>query len=402
MTERTRPRSTTFALLTIAAALASLLAVAPVAPAAAQRTTSWCSDGVPEPCVESASVDGVPVRAGDPTYDVTATPVTGTGSQSFLWSVVPAGGGFDLGAAARSQEWTVTFRTGSAEPRVAFTRGNPGVVARTLGPNTITISSSPVTVTGGCDQRLWPWTCPSTATTQWDALLGGEVTDYGTWSDVAQREAMFGYDVFTNIDATSVPAEIRADAMTGEQRLLIRMANSHFLTDGTSVVKGFMYQRIPNAFLRLTYGIDNPATLTGRGLDPSITGSGTGTVAVTAEVGALVVDAVDLSFSRRVLRLDRGVITPRRPQNIDAARTRVHRARIRFDEGAARGSRVVRHQIRCREIGGDHVVTKRSRNDARIFVRGLNADSAYWCRVRAISKAGPGRWSARDRVAARP
>ncbi len=388
--------------LTAIALLGVLPAVIVPGIGGAQPPSGWCSSGAAEPCVESADVDGVPVTDGDPLYDIVLVPAASGGSSSFLWNVVPTSGGFDLGAPALPQQWTVTFRTGALVPRVSFTRGEPGTVARTEAPNTITVNSQPTTVTGGCDLATWPWSCPHTATEQWDAYLGGEVTDYGSWTDVAQRDAMYGYDIFTNVDGTSLPAEIQRDAATGEERLAIRMANSHFLIDGVTAVKGFMHQRIPNRFLRETYGIDNPATLTARGLDPVLRGSGTGTVTVTDVGPALVVDAVDMSFTSRVLRLNRGVITPRRPQNVSADRHRVHRARIEFDEGTARGSRVVRHQVRCRAIGDDHRVTKSSRRTDRIVVRRLHADQAYWCRVRAVARAGPGTWSSRVRVVARP
>ncbi len=204
------------------------------------------------------------------------------------------------------------------------------------------------------------------------------------------------------VDGTSIPAEIFPDAVTGEQRLAIRMANSHFLTDGITPVKGFMHHRIPNQFLRVTYGIDNPATLTPRGLDPVLRGSGTGSVTVTDVGPALVVDATAISFSTRVLRVDRGVITPRRPKNVTAARHRVHRAKVSFDAGTPRGSRVVKHRVRCRAIGDNHEVKKVTERSDRIVVPGLHANQAYWCRVRAISKAGPGKWSSRVRVAASP
>lgn len=397
-------RSRLATLIGTTAVLATLLVLVPGSPTAVAQPTSssWCSGGAPTPCVASASLDGVAITDAHPTYDITALSVSFDGQTSLLWNVVTTGGAFDLGAGALGQSWTITFDVGSLEPRVAFTRGLPGAVVRTAGPNTISITSSPVTVTGECDLSIWPWTCPHTASVEWVAALGGQVTDYGAWSDVAQREAMYGYDVFTNVDGTSIPAEILPDRATGEQRLAIRMANSHFRTDGVTPVSGFMYQRIPNAFLRLTYAIDNPATLTARGLDPTLGGAGSGTVSITDVGPALVVDAQDMSFSRRVLRVGLGVITPRKPTALAADRTGVARAKVTFDAGTARGSKVIRHQARCREINGDDQVRKRVRSDRRIVVRGLEADRPYWCRVRAISKAGPGKWSKRVRVTARP
>ncbi len=380
----------------------ALLVISP-APTGAQVLSHWCGAGAPTPCVVAASVDGVAVTETDPVYDVVVVDSSRTGSGSLLWNVT-ANGDYDLGAGALGQEWSVTIDTGAVVPRVAFTKGAPGTVVRSGAPtaNRVTVTSMPVAVTGGCDLSAWPWTCPETATSAWAGYLGGEVTDYGSWTDVPQRNAMYGYDIFTNIDATSLPAEIKRDAATGEERLVIRMANSHFGVDGTTLVNGFMYQSIPNRFLRQTYGIDNPGSLTAHGLDPSLSGGGTGTVSIVDGGSALVVNATDLSFSRRVLRLDRGVITPKKPVVTKTVRHQVNRARLRFDEGAARGSKVIRHRAKCTEIGGTHVVTRNTKSDTKIVVRGLKADTRYRCKVRAISKAGPGKWSKRVTVARLP
>jgi hypothetical protein len=322
------------------------------------------------------------------------------GENLLLWSVSSIATGNDLGAAARTDVWVITIDTGSVIPRVIFTHGGAVAVTRTDdgdGTYHATITASPILLTGGCDQSAWPWTCDSPASQQWDGYLDGTITDYGSWDDVAQRSAMWGMNFATNVAATSLPPEITSDATTGVDQLLIRLANAHLQSDGTTVFHGFVHLRIPNAFLRNAYGIDDPATLTSAGLDPELSGSGSGTVTVTPEAdgAALLVDATNLTFSARTLRLHQGALKPHRPTQLTAKRKAAHRAKLRFHASTARGSKVTGYLARC--VGGsDKVLAKR--HGSPVKVKGLRAGVAYDCRVRATSKAGKSPWSHRVRV----
>ena len=353
----------------------------------AEQAPYYCSEGAPPPCVTSAKVNGTDVPAGDPQWDVIVTPVTGTGSTEFLWNVQRDGGPdpYELGKASLSDVWTIRFNTGSMVPRVAFTHGAKVSVVR--GSGEVSVTASPTTVVGECDQSAWPWKCPETATQDREAYLGGHVTDYGVWEDAAQRTAMNGMDFATNISATSIPPEIVNDPK-GKDQLLVRLANPHFRADGKTVFSGFAHLRIPNEFLKKAYGIDDPATLTGKGLAPVVSGpkTGSGTVAVYQETGgtAMLVDVTNLTFSARTVEIRRGVITPTKPRKVRGSGDV-----LRFKPARARGSKITGYEAKCST--GSSTVTERSKRSP-IRVSGLGGGTAT-CRVRAISKQGPGRWS---------
>jgi Fibronectin type III domain len=352
------------------------------------------------PCVDSVTVNGGALPSG---YAVTAVANNFDTEHQVLWNVTGPNSGdpYELGAAARDDTWVIKIDTGTVVPRVAFTHGDNVTIDRTAdgdGSYHVTITASPEQLTGVCNQSSWPWTCPPTATQQWDGYLDGQLTDYGSWEDTAQRDAMYGMDFATNVAATSSPPEITGDASTGVDQLLIRLAAPHFLMDGTTVFHGFVHLRIPNAFLRNAYGIDDPATLTTAGLDPELSGSG-GTVTVTPESDgdALLVDATNLTFSARALRLHLGATQPRKPTGLRAKRKTAHKAKLHFHASVPRGSKVTGYQARCEaRHSSAHVTAKGHRSP--IKVTGLQSGVAYVCQVRAKSQAGKGPWSAKAKL----
>jgi hypothetical protein len=365
-------------------------------PAAAASDGPWCP--APAPCIVSATRNSVTVDESNGTWDVVLSHTTAGGSNDILWGVQKEGAPdpYELEASSLSDVWVITIDVGTIVPRVVFTHGDNVAVART--GSQVTVTANPTTITGECDQSVWPWTCPVTATQQWDGYLDGQITDYGVWDNAAQRNAMFGMNYATNISATSMPPEIVNDPATGEEQLLIRLANPHFEEDGTTVFTGFAHLRIPNSFLKKAYGIDDPSSLTGRGLAPSVggptAGSGTVTVAQESGGGAVLVDIVGVTFSHRLVRIRRGVITPKKPKDLRATRSGGSGATLRFDPATSRGSRIKRYEGLCTQ-GSDVAVDKGRRSPLR--VAGLGGGS-YTCRVRAISKAGPGKWSGKDRI----
>jgi Fibronectin type III domain len=363
----------------------------------AGAVSSWCSDGASAPCIESATRNGSTVTSSDPTWSLYTVPITPSASTEFLWGV-SKNGDFQLGSAALTDDWVVTMDVGAEVPRVVFTHGTDVTVTRTAdgdGTYHVTVAATPIVIVGECNQSVWPWTCPETATQEWDGYLDGQITDYGAWSDVDQRNSMYGMDYSTNVAATSLPPEIVNDPTTGAERLLVRLANPHFLEDGTTVFTGFAHQRIPNAFLHEVYAIDSPSTLTTSGLAPIVTGAGASTVTVTEDSGggAMLVDATGLTFSARKLVVNRGIITPTRPRNVHARRLGPHSGRLRFDPATPRGSRITGYAARC--VHNASVVTATG-SGSPLTVSGLHQGVGYDCRVRAISKAGPGTLSALD------
>jgi fibronectin type III domain protein len=378
--------------------LAVSLAVA--IPGSASATSSWCSDGAPAPCVESATVNGSAVASGDPTWDVTASLNTAGGSNDVDWQVLSKSTGFTLGSGSLTDVWVITLDMGTTIPRVAWSHGTAFSVVRTDdgdGTYHATITATPVVTVGDCDQSSWPWTCPSTASTEWDGYLDGAVTDYNAWTDVTQRQSMYGMDYAFNIAATSIPPELISDPTTGYDQILIRLANPHFEMDGSTVFQGSFHLVIPKSFLQVVYGIDDPATLTGTGILPSLSGTGGGTVTVSLDPSNnVVVDGSNITFSSRTLKLRRGVITPTKPTKVFAHRVSPLKGKLTFAPAKPHGSRITGYRAVCVNGSTTKVGTAKA---SPVYVTNLAPGKAYTCRVRAKSKAGFGAWSAKVHLA---
>jgi hypothetical protein len=384
-------------LFLIAAVFGCLLGAGP---AQAADSADWCSAKAP-PCIVSASREGTPVAATDPNFDVRVVESDVEKSKNLLWHISkPASA--ELGSGEIGKHWALTIDTGDIVPRVSSEYGDDVTVTRQPQPGgtyRITIAGTPVTTTNNddCDTSVWPWTCPATATSEFQGYFAGEVTDYGTWEDVDQREAMYGIHYARNIAVTSLPPEIEDDPATGAQQLLIRMANQHAHPDGSPFV-GFLHMRIPNRFLRLTYGVDDPASMTSTSLKTSI---GAGSASVTQEPGAdaMLVDVTGITFSHRLLRIRRGTVVPTKPTKVHAERTSKHGARIRFQRSKSRGSKVTSYVARCT---AKHAAASGNATGPPIKLGELEEGVAYRCRVRARSKAGPGPWSKPVNLPAKP
>lgn len=390
-------------LLIVVLTVGSSLAVA----GSAHAQSFWCSDGVAPPCVESAFVNGTEVKSGDPNWDVDAllvTPDETGGSSVILWNVQSKtnANNFELGPDSLDDTWQVTIDAGTVKPRVNWALGDKVSVGRVDdgdGTYHVSITGNPTVVLGDCDQSVWPWSCPSTATMEWNGYFGGEVTDYNAWADETQREAMTGMDYFTNISATSMPPELSYDS-SGVPFILLRLANPHYYPDGTTVFQGFAHVRIPNQFLKQVYGIDDPSTLTGAGLDPSVSGSGSGTISVTQETGgdAMLVNVDGLTFSHRIVRVKRGTITPTKPTNVHAHRKGPRLGTVTFRPSRPRGSRIIGYRAVCVQHNGNSFLARG--RSSPIVLDGLTRGVAYSCTVRARSKAGPSLPSAKVRMPA--
>jgi hypothetical protein len=380
-------RSRRFGILASLAVLASSLAVTGSAEAAECASTP---EVVSKTRNGSADLGGFDVMVGCDKFD---------GSQNVSWNVTGPGG-FDLGSAALDDTWKIKIRTGSVVPRVTAAHGAGVTVTRTQDDSDrwhVEITAKPVLLLGECDQGSWPWTCPHTATQQWDGYLDGQITDYGSWEDAEQRAAFFGMDYSSNISAGSIPPEVVNDPDSDAQMIRLLLANPHYTKDG-ALFRGFARVRIPNAFLKAVYEIDAPATLTSAGLSPDLSGSGAGTVTVADTGTALVVDARGMTFSARSIKVHRGTIVPTRPTNVAAKRTGATTAKLTFKAATARGSKVTGHLARCVARTGTHVVTDREYNGTPQYLSGLRRGVAYDCTVRGTSKAGPGTKSVVVRV----
>ncbi len=344
--------------------------------------------------MKAASVDGLPVGPTHPQYRIDTSPVATGGSTEFLWSVEDRATGADLGSSALAQDWAIEWDTGLVPPRVSFVRGGEADVVRTetAGTHSIEITSSPAYAANNadCDQSSSPWECPDFPGAEFAAYLAGQVTDYGSWDDVPQREAFYGMDFATNVALTSIPPEIVGDPATGASQLRVPLASHHFLGNGTTVFEGRAEVRIPNEFLKTVYGIDDPASLTSAGLATS--GAGGGTVIVSQEPGreAMLVEISGVTFSQRNVKIKRGKITPSAPRELEASRASPKRAKLAFEASLPRGSQVRGYEARCKPRGraSTEVATA---GRSPLVVSGLRGGTAYDCSVRADSKAGLGR-----------
>jgi hypothetical protein len=399
--------------ITLAVGLAGAAAFVPAAQAADDQ--DWCSVKVGTPCIISAAVNGTPVAKDDDTWDIYAFyGGPSGGSKSFEWwveRIASPGSRRNLGAAATDDHWVITIDTGHIVPRVATMTGDAMVIDRQPqgdGTYHVTVEGTPIPITAGaqdgtnddCDQSAWPWTCKETAVRDVDAVFGGWITDYGSWDDVDQRESFYGMNYATNIEATDIPPQVFGDPSAGTAQLVIGLANPHFQHDG-DVFHGFLHMRIPNAFLKAVYDVDDPASMSGTSLTTSYSGaapgSGTTTVSQEASGNAMLVDASGLTFSSKRLHIKPGVVTPTRATNLKAHRVTSHRGRIAFTRAKARGSHIRGYQARCVSLNKNSVV-KDSGPSTPLVVHGLRAHTAYDCRVRAKSKAGFGKWSKPDRM----
>jgi hypothetical protein len=368
---------------------------------------SWCADGDPAPCVTAATLNGTPVSSGDANWEIDTNYFEGAGpgdEDRMSWAIenLAAMGGHphELGAAALDDDWQITWDVGSLNPRVASVKGTGLSVTRVDdgdGTYKLTIAATPVSATNAddCDVSVSPWTCPDVPSAtpglpaQWNAMLTGEVTDYATWEDVQQREAFYGMDISTNAAVTSVPPEIVNDPATGSPGILLRLANHHFFADGVTEFIGEAYVRIPAKFLAVVYGIDDLASLTGKGVITS-GGGPSGTIAVTVEPGeeAILVSASNITFSERRLRIVRGNVKPKAPTGMTAIRNG-STASVTFDGAESRGSKVRSHRVTCAGRG-DPDGAKGTAKDSPVEVNGLDSERSYQCEIFGRSRAGAG------------
>jgi hypothetical protein len=345
-------------------------------------------------------LNGTDLRTLGPEWELSGQAFTLDGSHEIGVALVHNGDS-ELGSGSLDDVVVVDLLTGSLTPRLVTGKGRDTSVVRSGSGSAqeVVVTGTPVIVSGQCDQSVDPWVCPEYSGSdpeldrEWVGTFDFNVSDYGSWSDPAQREAFYGMNYFTNVAATSVPPEIVDDPTTSAQMLLIRLANRHYRSDGTTVVKGHGELRIPNAFLEEVYGIPDPATMSGTSLAPSLSGSGPGTVTSAQETGnkAMLVTYDNVEFSARKLRVLTGVIKPTRPTQVSATRTALRRGSVDFDPSKARGAKVTGYVGRCVATRGEQVVTATSENI--LHFTGLRGGVAYDCTMRAQSKAGPSRWS---------
>lgn len=363
----------------------------------AQTATYWCV-GHPslKTCVVSATYDGTPFTSSDPNFDVWAIPATLSGAKTVQWTVQPVSPATDL-SAELGHTFSVTIKT-NVNPRemdgfgaaMTYDRSGP-----TSGEYQVTLTGQPVSVTDqdGCTFPPGGPTCTSVAPGPSSAILQGEISDYNyaNYHDPSYPagfvDSFDGMEMYTNVAETSLPPELMQ--VDGQNELLIQLTDHHFLHDGTTVVHGDFYLRIPAAFLATYWGINDPNTLATDGLNASV-GAGGGTLTVTVEPGntGVRVNITGLTFSRRKLKIKLGVVTPRAPTNVKASRVSGTKAKVTFTKSRRRGQKVTGYKLGCKATNGTTVTAKSKHSP--LVVSSLVSGQAYSCRVRGHSKAGYG------------
>jgi hypothetical protein len=371
------------------------------AAARANTPTYWCA-GHPalNTCVLSATYNGIAFDGTDPNLDIFAIPTTVSGAKTVLWNVFPVGAA-DL--SAYQGTFTITLKT-DVNPRevdgfgagMSYTRSSLGG-----GEYQVVITGQPVSVTSqdGCTFPAGGPTCTPVSPADNTWIFQGEVSDYNydAYNNLTNYPAGFvnsfdGMVMYTNIAETSLPPELM---QVGDQNeLVLGMTDHHFEHDGTTLVHGDFYLRIPAAFLSTYWGINDPSTLSTDGLNASI-GSGGGTLTVTVEPGNTAVDVQisGMTFSRRKLLVKLGHVTPRAPTHIKAKRVNGTTGKVTFTKSRPRGQKVNGYKLSCKATNGTTVTAKSKRSP--LVASHLVSGQAYRCTVSGHSKAGYGRPSSK-------
>jgi hypothetical protein len=271
----------------------------------------------------------------------------------------------------------------------------------TSGEYQVTFTGKPVSVTDqdGCTFPSAGPICTPVAPGPSKVILQGEISDYNytAYNNLTNYPAGFvdsfdGMVMYTNIAETSLPPELM---QVGDQNeLVLGMTDHHFENDGTTLVHGDFYLRIPAAFLLTYWGINDPSTLATDGLNASI-GAGGGTLTVTVEPGNAAVDVriSGMTFSRRKLLVKLGHVTPRAPTHVRARRVSATTGKVTFTKSKARGQRVTGYKLHCKATNGTAVTVKSKRSP--LLAKTLVPGQAYKCTVSGHSKAGYGRPSSK-------
>jgi hypothetical protein len=284
--------------------------------------------------------------------------------------------------------FSITVDTGSHQPRVTdeYAAGASVSKSFTAGHWDVTVSGTAVEQGVNADCDAVAFTCPANETNTIVAFQG-EIGDWQQWSDSAQWSDFNGLDQWTNAELTEIPPQISGNPFSITEEI----GNSHEL-NGT-VFQGFWNAVLPNAFI-VDMGINDPSTLTSAGISASV---GTGTVTVTPGPSSTEIAITGITFSRRVVHIKRGTITPAAPLYLRTRRASAKVAYLGFHASKPRGSFVRSYQGRC---WAKHRITRfgtarRSPLKVSSLVRGVS----YMCQVRGKAAVGYGPWSRSRKLA---
>lgn len=379
-------RAATAALFLVTAGLA---VVTTSGPATAETFKErWCADK-PVPCVVSATRNGLPLTSADP--DIRIEMIGKQNTPDFRYTtflVRSTSGVLDLG-----DTYSITLDLGDLKPDYTESYASrPDVDRVDDGDGTygLTFTGKPVLLTSGCNDAF-PSVCPKTAADQ----------SYEFSAEIQEKKTnleFIGFDRSQSVD--SVNGIFLETPERGAPYLTSDWANSHFLTDGTTVVKGEARFRIPYAMLTEQFDVPDPATMTSSSFVGSINGKPAGfDFTQDPDGGGVYVDISGVTFSNKTIKVKRGAITPTKPRLTSAKRSAPQKAKLGFEKATPRGAKVTGYQARC--VGGGKALTAKGTKKAfktGMVVKGLKGGTAYSCSVRALSKAGPGKYSKAKKV----
>lgn len=368
------------------------LAFAPSAFAGA-TTLPACVGPTSTECVVSVERNDVaqpyPGGGANP-YVISAARLSAPSYQQFNFSIMRTVGSWTLDF---SDIWEITLNTGSIYPAETFSRGRNVTVTRggSAGLRTVKFTISPVRIADqACNSS---GSCPSTASRTFSGYIDGWVDNLDYIDDPFDQAAMRGFDLSTNAEWVSTP--LKLDYATNS--IVLDASNAHYESDGTTVFVGEAEFRIPFAMLSRLYGVDDPSTLTAAAFQVTAPGASASTT-VTVETGFVRVEIDGITFSKRRLRIH-GDMTPRAAKGLRAKRTSSYTGLLGFTKAKPRGSKVRGYQATCR--AGSHVVKSSSKkNRSPLRVSGLRYGTKYTCTLRAKSKAGLGKTSAKIKIPA--
>lgn len=377
---------------------ASLVAVAGVSapPARADYTERWCGTPLVTPCIQSFTINGVAQTSSSPTGLVLDGPQTFTGYREVnleLEGVAPA----------LSDDLVVVVNTGKTfDPQRMLGTIRLADVDRgtdASGNHLIRIAGKPVRWALGCNFDVWPWVCPTTASS--DAVrFGGDIAQLTDPTDTS-----IGMYVGTNAYYNGIFFEEQPD---GSHALTTDIAAPHYYADGSTVITGSIRFRVSYDLMRTDMGIPNPETLTSTSLAGAVktpTGAPAAGKFVTwhdPDGGGFFIEASGFTFSRKQLLVDAARITPTRPALARTVRKTARRGVLVHTRALPRGARVTSYAAYCRSASGHVVRASGAAGSSVVVVTGLRRGKAYSCKVAANSKAGRGAWSAPRTLRARP
>ena len=425
-----RSRSLLVTLSLVAGGLGALAGATAPSTAAGELLERWCVDAATsEPCVESARHNGVPMAASTGPYRVQLSDVQSLDYTDWIaWQVVDSSGARTLPV---GDTWSVTIDMGTMKPRYTEGYGDAVDVQRsTDGDGTtyhVTITGTSVRMAESCNDTYPPVCNNPTPGTSVSGTFSGEVQDLDRDTpDAGDASWRNGYDRFQNLDGVSDP--FFEPTAGGGYLLTFDTYNAARYTDvfdddGSSATTtlpfvGSFGMHLPYNLMRKRFGVPDPDTMPLSSFGVSTTGDGSaGAWSITRDGSAFDITVHNVTYPDtvagrtnartasktqvRTLRVKRGAITPYAPKGLGAKRVAAGRARITYAAAKARGARPTGYTVRCTNLARTHTVTL---NDAAspTVVTGLRAGKAYDCQVRARSKAGPGAWSVKVRVPARP